>query len=48
MYVDGGLNWTSWEAQCLEHRLISEAPPGVGFSLKVVFEQDHLVAQGGS
>ena len=40
MYADGGLNMTTWEAQWLEHRLISEGPGnklllGV-FSLKVV------------
>ena len=41
MYVYGGLNITTLEAQWLEHRLINEGswdqtPPGVGFSLKVL------------
>ena len=52
VYVDGGLKRTTWVAQWLEHRLISE---GRGFkllvwdfSLRYWFEQDHLVAKGGS
>ena len=53
MYVYGGLNMTIGEAQRLEHRLISEGrgiKPFLGcrFPLRYWFEQDHLVAQGGS
>ena len=53
MYVYGGLNMTTWEAQCLEHRLISEGREimlllGWDFPLRYWFEQGHLVAQGGS
>ena len=53
MYVDGGLNRTTWEAQWLEHRLISEGRGiklllGWDFPLRCWFEQDHLVAQDGS
>ena len=53
MYVDGGLNRTTWEAQRLEHRFISEGRGiklllGRDSPLRLWFEQDHLVAQGGS
>ena len=53
MYVYGGLNMITWEAQWLDYQLISEGR-GIklllvcDFSLRRWFKQDHLVAQGGS
>ena len=53
MYVYGGLNITTLEAQWLEHRLINEGRGiklllGWDFPLRCWFEQDHMVAQCGS